>query len=82
MEAGNAYADMIQAGYDPDRSWNAAFGIGLAVLFGSIFRVQQEDFLPYVACAMMTVGLVAQFGIHLMGFVQKRRTKTSVPAVA
>jgi hypothetical protein len=30
VEAGNAYADMIQAGYDPDRSWNAAFGIGLA----------------------------------------------------
>jgi hypothetical protein len=29
----------------------------------------------------MTVGLLAQFGIHLMGFVQKRRTQTSVPAV-
>jgi hypothetical protein len=37
--------------------------------------------LPYVACALMTVGLLAQFGIHLMGFVQKRRTQTSVPAV-
>ena len=38
--------------------------------------------LPYVACALMTVGLVAQFGIHLVGFVQKRRAKLSVPAVA
>ena len=38
--------------------------------------------LPYVACALMTVGLLAQFGIHLVGFVQKRRPKISVPVVA
>lgn len=30
VEAGNAYADMLKAGYDPDRAWNAAFGIGVA----------------------------------------------------
>lgn len=30
VEAGNAYADMMAAGYDPDRAWNAAFGIGVA----------------------------------------------------
>jgi hypothetical protein len=29
--------------------------------------------IPYIACAMMTLGLVAQFGIHLVGFVRKRR---------
>ena len=37
--------------------------------------------LPYVACALMTIGLVAQFGIHLVGFVQKRRAKLSVSPV-
>ncbi len=30
--------------------------------------------LPYVACALMTVGLVVQFGIHLFGFAARRRT--------
>jgi hypothetical protein len=29
---------------------------------------------PYVACAIMTLGLVVQFGIHLVGFASKRRT--------
>jgi len=38
--------------------------------------------LPYIACALMTAGLVAQFGIHLVGFVQKRRAKLLAPAVA
>ena len=38
--------------------------------------------LPYVACSLMALGLVGQFGIHLVGFVQKRRAKLSVPAVA
>lgn len=28
--------------------------------------------LPYVACVMMAVGLVLQFGMHLVGFVRKR----------
>ena len=36
--------------------------------------------LPYVACTLMTVGLLLQFGIHLVGFVQKRRRLT--PATA
>lgn len=29
--------------------------------------------LPYIACIMMAVGLVVQFGIHLTGFFRKRR---------
>jgi hypothetical protein len=29
--------------------------------------------LPYVACTLMSVGLVAQFCIHLAGFFEKRR---------
>ncbi len=28
--------------------------------------------LPYVACIMMSIGLVLQFGIHLVGFIRKR----------
>ena len=30
--------------------------------------------LPYAACIMMSLGLLVQFGIHLVGFVQKRKT--------
>jgi hypothetical protein len=29
--------------------------------------------LPYIACTLMSVGLLAQFGLHLVGFVGKRR---------
>jgi hypothetical protein len=29
--------------------------------------------LPYISCAMMSLGLVVQFGIHLTGFVRRRR---------
>ncbi len=29
--------------------------------------------IPYVACAMMTLGLVLQFGLHLVRFVTRRR---------
>ena len=29
--------------------------------------------LPYIACALMSAGLLVQFGIHLIGFVAKRR---------
>src|SRR5690606_13653300 len=29
--------------------------------------------MPYIACAMMTLGLIWQFGIHLFAFVGKRR---------
>ena len=32
---------------------------------------------PYLACGIMTLGLVIQFGIHLVGFAAKRRTKTT-----
>jgi hypothetical protein len=38
--------------------------------------------LPYVACSLMALGLLGQFGIHLVGFVKKRRAKSSVPAIA
>jgi hypothetical protein len=34
--------------------------------------------LPYISCAMMALGLLVQFGIHLVGFIRKRRT--TVPA--
>jgi hypothetical protein len=35
--------------------------------------------VPYIACALMTAGLAVQFGIHLFGFVRRRRP---VPATA
>jgi len=38
--------------------------------------------LPYVACTLMAVGLITQFGLHLVGFVQKRRAKILAPAAA
>jgi hypothetical protein len=28
---------------------------------------------PYVGCALVAVGLVAQFMIHLVGFISKRK---------
>jgi hypothetical protein len=31
--------------------------------------------IPYIACAMMTLGLIVQFGIHLVGFVGRRRAQ-------
>ena len=36
--------------------------------------------LPYVSCALMALGLVVQFGIHLVAFIRKRRALA--PAVA
>lgn len=36
--------------------------------------------LPYVACVMMAVGLVIQFGIHLIGFLRKRRVAAAAVA--
>jgi hypothetical protein len=38
--------------------------------------------VPYIACALMTAGLVVQFGIHLFGFVRRRRpaSATATPA--
>jgi len=32
--------------------------------------------MPYIACTIMTLGLLIQFGISLFGFVTKRRAKT------
>lgn len=33
--------------------------------------------LPYIACVMMGLGLLIQFGIHLVGFARKRATTLS-----
>jgi ABC-type transport system involved in cytochrome c biogenesis permease subunit len=30
--------------------------------------------MPYIACSLMTLGLLIQFGIHLFGFFTRRRT--------
>jgi hypothetical protein len=37
--------------------------------------------LPYIACSLMTLGLMIQFGIHLVGFVRKRAAKKQPGAV-
>ena len=31
--------------------------------------------IPYLACGVMTLGLIMQFGLHLLGFIGKRRTR-------
>jgi hypothetical protein len=36
--------------------------------------------MPYIACAMITLGLIVQFAIHLIGFVGKRRTIAAAKA--
>jgi len=33
--------------------------------------------MPYAACALITLGLVVQFGLHLMAFVRQRRAGTA-----
>ena len=33
--------------------------------------------LPYVACSLMAAGLLIQFGLHLVGFVKRRRPAAS-----
>jgi hypothetical protein len=30
---------------------------------------------PYIGCAMVAIGLVVQFTMHLIGFISKRKTK-------
>ncbi len=35
--------------------------------------------LPYVACALMSLGLLLQFGIHLIKFVRRRRAVVVTP---
>jgi hypothetical protein len=29
--------------------------------------------MPYIACTLMTLGLIIQFGIHLFAFIGRRR---------
>jgi hypothetical protein len=36
--------------------------------------------MPYIACSVMTLGLMIQFGLHLVGFVNKRRKLSPVVA--
>ncbi len=36
--------------------------------------------MPYIACTVMTLGLLIQFGIHLYGFITRRRTATVAAA--
>ena len=38
--------------------------------------------LPYLACGLMSVGLLAQFGYHLAGFVGRRRRPAVSPPVS
>jgi hypothetical protein len=38
--------------------------------------------VPYIACALMTAGLTVQFGIHLFGFVRRRRPAGLAPVPA
>lgn len=33
--------------------------------------------IPYISCALMTLGLVIQFGLHLFGFFRKRRARAA-----
>jgi hypothetical protein len=38
---------------------------------------------PYIACVLMSLGLLIQFGVHLVGFVVRRRAATlNAPALA
>jgi ResB-like family len=52
-----------QASFDPENDHN------------SILQVVRNPgwILPYVSCIMMGLGLVIQFGIHLVGFIGKRK---------
>ena len=38
--------------------------------------------IPYIACGIMTLGLGWQFGMHLIGFVGKRRPASTTPRAA
>jgi len=46
----------------------------------TILQVVQNPswLIPYIACGMMTFGLIVQFGIHLFGFIGKRRAVNSL----
>ena len=36
--------------------------------------------IPYIACVIIVLGLLVQFGIHLTGFISRRRPVGAVPA--
>jgi hypothetical protein len=36
--------------------------------------------LPYISCLVLTLGLVVQFGIHLVGFIRQRSAPPPLPA--
>ena len=59
-----------QASFDPSNDHN------------TILQVVRNPgwLLPYLSCVMMTLGLVVQFGIHLLGFINKRRAVPATPA--
>jgi cytochrome c biogenesis protein ResB len=38
--------------------------------------------MPYIACSLITLGLIVQFGIHLIGFAGKRRALAASAASA
>ncbi len=35
--------------------------------------------MPYISCAMIALGLLVQFGLHLVGFINKRRAASPAP---
>jgi hypothetical protein len=43
----------------------------------SIFQVVQNPawLIPYISCALIILGMALQFGLHLLGFVQKGRAR-------
>ena len=38
--------------------------------------------IPYIACALMTLGLTVQFGLHLVSFIRKRANPRPVLSVS
>jgi hypothetical protein len=48
----------------------------------TVFQVVRNPswVIPYVACALMTLGLCVQFLIHLSGFIRKRRATAAAAA--
>jgi ABC-type transport system involved in cytochrome c biogenesis permease subunit len=38
--------------------------------------------IPYIACGVMTLGLVLQFGLHLVGFIRRRRSTATASRTA
>lgn len=59
-----------QSGYDGDRT--------------TILQVVRNPswLMPYIACVLMSVGLLAQFGLHLFAFIGKRRRAGAADPVA